>query len=157
MSMPLCTKFQYYCLKALGMDFCGQPRYLSAKIWFDRADYTKIHIGKRVTISSNIRILTHDWSPDTIAEGIAPEERMRIGQPIGILKDVHIGDYSFIGTGALLLPGCNIGKYVIIGAGAVVRGIMPDYSIVIGNPCIVIERYQILHSQNTLRTCRLIS
>ena len=37
-------------------------------------------------------------------------------------KSVSIGDYSFIGAGAIILPGTTIGKYCIIGAGAVVKG-----------------------------------
>lgn len=49
-------------------------------------------------------------------------------------KTVSIDDYSFIGAGAIILPGSNIGKYCIVGAGAVVKGEIEDYSIVIGNP-----------------------
>ena len=139
-SMPLCTRFQYFCLKKLGVQFDGCPKYLSAKIWFDGADYSRIHIGKRVTISSNIRILTHDWAADTVLEGIDMENKQQINRPVGVMRDIYIGDYSFIGTGALLMPGCNIGKSVIIGGGAVVRGSIPDYSIVIGNPCIVLKK-----------------
>ena len=49
-------------------------------------------------------------------------------------KAVEIGEHSFIGAGAIVLPGTRIGKYCIIGAGAVVKGKIEDYSIVIGNP-----------------------
>lgn len=49
-----------------------------------------------------------------------------------------IGENSFIGAGAIVLPGTTIGKNCIIGAGSVVKGIVEDYSIVAGNPCRVI-------------------
>lgn len=53
-------------------------------------------------------------------------------------KKVTIGENSFIGAGAIVLPGTTIGKNCIIGAGSVVKGIVEDYSIVAGNPCRVI-------------------
>lgn len=59
---------------------------------------------------------------------------------LGIFKSVYIDDWSFIGAGAIILPGIKIGKYCIIGAGAVVKGDIPDYSIVIGNPAKIIKR-----------------
>ena len=58
----------------------------------------------------------------------------------GIFKSVYIDDWSFIGAGAIILPGTKIGKYWIIGAGAVVKGDIPDYSVAIGNPARIIKR-----------------
>ena len=51
-----------------------------------------------------------------------------------------LGKDSFIGAGAILLPGTTIGCNCIIGAGAVVKGLVPDYSIVAGNPAKVIVK-----------------
>lgn len=50
------------------------------------------------------------------------------------LRDIHIGKNSFIGANAMILYGSRIGENVIIGAGAVVKGNIPDNSIVAGNP-----------------------
>lgn len=136
-SMPMCTKFQYYILKRLGVNFNGCPRYISGKVWFDGGGYSKIFIGKRVTISSNVRILVHDWALDTIYEGIHGQ---RAQDPIGKFLEIRIGDYTFIGTGSIIMPGATIGKCCIIGAGSCVRGNIPDYSIVIGNPCKILEK-----------------
>ena len=133
--MPCCTKFQYYCLKKLGVKFgAKRPRYLSAKIWIDGGGYSTISIGSGVTISSLTRLLTHDWALDTIYEGIFSE---RCDPPIGKKDKIVIGDYSFIGTGCIILPGVEIGKCCLIGAGTVVRGKIPDYSIVVGNPGVI--------------------
>jgi len=47
---------------------------------------------------------------------------------------VTIGDGSYIGTGAIVLPGVNIGKNAVIGAGAVVVKDVPDGTTVVGMP-----------------------
>lgn len=141
-SMPLCTRFQYYCLKYMGVKFgMIPPRYISAKIWFDGANYNLISIGNGVTISSNVRILTHDWALDTILDGMLPSINPKsIARPIGRHQKVQIGDHSFIGTHVVIMPGATIGKCCIIGAGSVVRGRIPDYSIVIGNPSQILPK-----------------
>ena len=148
-SMPICTKFQYKVLSLLGVRFSGRPRYISGKVWFDGGAYDKIHLGKSVTISSNVRILVHDYALDTIYEGI---KGVASEEVIGKLLDVYIGDYSFVGTGSIIMPGANIGRCCIVGAGTVVRGTIPDYSIVIGNPSFVLEKsskeYLMKHLQN---------
>ncbi|WP_298515380.1 acyltransferase [uncultured Kordia sp.] len=124
------TNIQYKFFKKWGMKFNGKPNYISSKIWFDGTDYSLISIGKEATMSSYIRVLTHDWSPHTVAKAFdIPQPK-----PLGILKGVEIGDFAFVGTGTILMPGCKIGKGCIIGAGTVVRGNIPDFSIYIGSP-----------------------
>jgi acetyltransferase-like isoleucine patch superfamily enzyme len=57
-------------------------------------------------------------------------------------RAVVIGDNSWIGHGAVILPGSQIGKHVVIGANSVVTGKIPDYSVAVGSPAKVIRRYQ---------------
>lgn len=45
----------------------------------------------------------------------------------------------WIGYGSIILDGANIGTGAIIGAGSVIRGNIPPYAIVIGNPGIVVK------------------
>lgn len=52
-------------------------------------------------------------------------------------RDTIIGHDVWIGYGALILPGARIGNGAIIGAGSVVRGEIPPYAIVTGNPGVV--------------------
>ncbi len=56
------------------------------------------------------------------------------------LPDTVIGPDCWLGHGALVLPGARLGAGVIVGAGAVVRGDIPAYSIVAGNPAQVLRR-----------------
>jgi acetyltransferase-like isoleucine patch superfamily enzyme len=97
-----------------------------------------VTIGKGVHISSHTVIYSHS-SQDAIRllgdQYMMEETKNRLGYKI---KQVTIGEYSFIGTSSILLPGTTIGKGCIIGAGSVVRGNIPDYTIATGNPIQII-------------------
>jgi acetyltransferase-like isoleucine patch superfamily enzyme len=54
---------------------------------------------------------------------------------------VRIGAGSWLGTGAVILPGAIIGRNVVVAAGAVVRGKVADYAVVGGVPAKVIREY----------------
>lgn len=55
-----------------------------------------------------------------------------------MLNPISIDENSFIGARSSILPGTVIGKNVIVGACSVVKGNIPDNSIVVGNPAKVI-------------------
>lgn len=52
-------------------------------------------------------------------------------------KPITIGDYAWLATNTIILPGVRIGRGAVIGAGSIVRDDVPDYAVVIGNPAIV--------------------
>lgn len=56
-------------------------------------------------------------------------------------RPVRIGSGSWIGHGAVVLPGADIGEHVVIGANSVVTGPIPDNSVAVGVPARVIKRY----------------
>lgn len=58
-----------------------------------------------------------------------------------IVKETHIGENCFIGIGACIQAGTTLGKQCVVGAGAVVKGIFPDFCVIVGNPAIIIKRY----------------
>lgn len=66
-------------------------------------------------------------------------------QPIGKqwprMEPVEIGPGCWIGTGAVILPGARIGRNVVVAAGAVVRGEVPDHSVVAGAPARVVRSW----------------
>lgn len=47
---------------------------------------------------------------------------------------VEIGAYTYIGAGAIILPGVKIGKGCLVGAGSVVTDDLPDFSFAVGQP-----------------------
>lgn len=95
-------------------------------------------IGEGVQISSLNAILTHSSHISIRLLGnnfLGKELNERLGY---ISSPVIIGNYTFIGSGAIILPGTIIGTGCIIGAGSIVKGEIPDYSIVVGNPAKII-------------------
>ena len=86
-------------------------------------DGRKFHIrtGHDVSIGPNATILTlgHDpQSPDFADRG----------------GDVIVGNRTWIGYGAIILPGIKIGDGAVVGAGAVVTKDVEPLAIVAGNP-----------------------
>jgi acetyltransferase-like isoleucine patch superfamily enzyme len=56
-------------------------------------------------------------------------------------RPVSIGDGSWLGHGAVVLPGATIGRHVVIGANSVVTGDIPDFSVAVGVPARVIRHH----------------
>lgn len=52
---------------------------------------------------------------------------------------IVVGDYAWIATNAIVLPGVTIGRGAVVGAGAVIRNDVPEYSVVTGNPGVMQE------------------
>jgi len=65
-----------------------------------------------------------------------------IGRQLGSHAPVSIGAGSWIGHGAIILPGTRVGSHVVVGAGSVVRGVVPDHSVVAGVPARVVRRLE---------------
>jgi len=65
-----------------------------------------------------------------------------IGKQFGAHQPVVIGSGSWIGHGAVILPGTRIGRNVVVAAGAVVRGEVEDHAVVAGNPARVVRRLE---------------
>ena len=125
------TRLLVRLLKSYGVRFEGTPIYISPTCWFDGTDYRLITVSDQVVISAHVSILTHDYSVSRIRDALSARRQY---PEVALVKPVTIGRNSFIGWGSLLLPGTKIGANCIIGAGSVVRGVVPDNSIVVGNP-----------------------
>ena len=64
-----------------------------------------------------------------------------IGRQLPVNAAVRIGSGSWLGTGAVVLPGASIGRNVVVAAGSVVRGTVPDRCVVAGVPARVVRQY----------------
>ncbi len=78
-------------------------------------------IGNNVDIAQEVQIWTlqHDYNSPTY-------------RAIG--KSVTIGDYVWIGSRAIILPGVKIGKGAVIAAGSIVTKDVPEFTVVAGVP-----------------------
>lgn len=96
-----------------------------------------VTVGEGVQITHHVSIVTHsshraqrllsrayvDW----------PGER-----PGWIAGPVEIGPYCFIGPHSLLEAGTTLGRGCIVRAGSVVRGRFAEFSVIAGNPAVVV-------------------
>lgn len=129
------TKLYTKYLINLGVKIEKYPNYISSTAYIDGLGYDLIHIGKDVVISREVMLLTHDFSIETAFHSVGKGTENRVTH---INLPISIGENSFIGARASLLPGTKIGKNCIIGACTVVKGEIPDNSVVIGNPSKII-------------------
>lgn len=83
--------------------------------------HDRVSIGHRAVLNDGVLILTASHSLSD------PEWQQKMSKII-------IGDYVWIASNAIILPGVTIGRGAVVGAGAVVREDVPDYGVVIGNP-----------------------
>lgn len=90
-------------------------------------------IGEKVLISENVTIVDHN-------HGFDDRKRPIIEQPLTSKGPVSIGNGSFIGVNAVILPGIRIGENAVIAASAVVTHDVPSFTIVAGNPAKIIKR-----------------
>jgi acetyltransferase-like isoleucine patch superfamily enzyme len=90
-------------------------------------------IGQNTTMSANVFITNIDHEYIEINKHI-------LEQPL-IVQKTEIGKNCFIGYGAVIQAGTVLGKQCIVGANAVVRGIFPDYSVIVGVPANIVKRY----------------
>jgi acetyltransferase-like isoleucine patch superfamily enzyme len=92
-----------------------------------------IEIGDDVTTAPNVYITDHNHSYDDVT--------IPIGRQWPSEEPVRIGSGCWLGTGVIVLPGANIGRHVTVAAGSVVRGTIPDYSVVAGSPAKIVRRH----------------
>ena len=88
--------------------------------------HDKVSIGDKVVLNDGVTLLT--------ASHRLSDSKWRL-KP----SPVKIGDYAWIATNSIILPGVSIGKGAVVGAGAVVREDVPDYGIAVGNPAKLVE------------------
>jgi len=104
-------------------------------------------LGARVCITAHESIVVGDdvWFGQDVFVSDASHGYQDPDQPIGRQfgehRPVRIGSGSWIGHGAMILPGTVIGRNVVVAAGSVVRGTVDDHTVVGGVPARVIRRH----------------
>ena len=89
--------------------------WIAASALIDRTWPKGIHIHAGVTIDEEAVVLTHDMTR-------------------GIYKHTTVGEGSFIGARAILMPGVTVGTGCIVEPGSVVIRDLPDHCVASGNP-----------------------
>jgi acetyltransferase-like isoleucine patch superfamily enzyme len=95
----------------------------------------EIYIGSYCHIASNVTISDNDGHP-------TDPERRAMHEPVDIdaVSPVRIEDNVWIGEGVCILKGISIGRCSIVAAKSVVTKNVEPYSIIAGNPAIVVKK-----------------
>lgn len=105
--------------------FIGQFNYIDAT--------AGLTIGEGVQIANFVSIVTH--SSHRAIRLLGRSYVTHTGPlPAYIKAPIDIGAYAFIGPHSLVEAGSRIGKGAVISAYAQVRGVVPDFAIMAGQP-----------------------
>lgn len=84
-----------------------------------------IELGDHVHITYGVNFITHDGAVWAYRQEIPDFD---------VFGKIKIGDNTYIGSNATIMPGVTIGKNCIIGAGSLVTKSIPDNCVVAGVP-----------------------
>ena len=115
-------------------------------------DYSNIELKSNAEINTGCFIIAKDkiiiGNNSTLAYQATILTSSNPNGPYNLLSLIYkkmsapviIGDNSWIGARAIILPGIKIGSFSIVAAGAVVRENVPNYTIVAGVPAKPIKK-----------------
>ncbi|MEX2639750.1 MAG: sugar O-acetyltransferase [Balneolales bacterium] len=111
----------------------GSNIFLGEDVYFNFnciiLDPAKVQIGDRCLFGPSVQIYTATHPLDY-------RERRK---GLESAREIRIGSDTWIGGGAIILPGTVIGSQCVIGAGSVVTRDIPEQVFAAGNPCRVIK------------------
>ena len=102
-----------------------------------RASHIVAH--RSVVIGDDVMTGPHCYITDQ--NHVYADPDVPIGQQWPADDPVVIGDGSWLGAGAIVLPGTRLGRNTVVGAASVVRGEFPDHAVLVGAPAKVVRRY----------------
>ena len=63
-----------------------------------------------------------------------------MNRPLYVKEEVKIGKNVWVGRNVCIMPGVSIGDGAVIGANAVVTKDVPEYSVAVGVPSIILDK-----------------
>ena len=102
---------------------CGGGNFIANKSHWPSEPYL-VTVGSHCALTDGVKIFTH---------GGARVGRVKYPK-FDVFGKVVIGDYVYIGTNSLIMPGVSIGDGSLVAAGSVVTKSVPPGVVVGGNP-----------------------
>jgi acetyltransferase-like isoleucine patch superfamily enzyme len=90
--------------------------------------------AREVTVGDDVALANEVYIMDSDSHGVE-------GRPVKE-EPIRIGDGTWVGARAIILPGVTIGRRCLIAAGSVVSKDVPDDTLVGGNPARVIRKLE---------------
>lgn len=133
--------------RRVGVDI-GEDNFVASIFW--SSEPYLIKVGSHCQITWGVKMLTHGGG-----------QVLRDKYPdFDTFGKVVIGDYVYIGTGSLILPGVIIEDNVLVAAGSVVTKSIPKGCVVAGNPArfiCTIDEYREKNKQYDLKSKKMSS
>jgi acetyltransferase-like isoleucine patch superfamily enzyme len=119
----------------------------------DLGDQPVLRVGSRCVIGRGSHIVAHHsiLIGDDVFTGpyvyitdqnhAYDDPDLPIGRQWPVNTAVSIGSGTWLGAGAVILPGARVGRNVVVAASSVVRGTVPDRCVVAGVPARVVREY----------------
>ncbi|MGQ0831192.1 MAG: acyltransferase [Microthrixaceae bacterium] len=113
-----------------------------------------LRIGSRCLIGRGSHLVAHrsiDIGDDVITgpncyltdqNHVYADPDVPIGRQWPTDDPVAIGSGSWLGAGAIILPGTRLGRNTVVAAGSVVRGEFPDHAVLAGVPAKLVRRFE---------------
>lgn len=114
-------KCAQYCGIKMGKNVFWATKYIPTESYL-------VEIGDNTQIAEGVKIFTH---------GGAHVARYKYPK-FDTFGKVKIGNWCYIGTDSLILPGVEISDHVLVAAGSVVTKSVPSNVVVAGNPAKII-------------------
>lgn len=114
---------------------------IGTKIWSGES----VTIGNNVLISHNCDIIDSDTHEINYIERATRSAELMKNGPLDtkgniLTKPIIINDYAWISFNVAILKGVTIGKGAIVAAGSVVTKDVPAFTVVAGNPALIIKQ-----------------
>ncbi len=100
----------------------GKDNFIASHFW--STEPYLITIGSHCQVTGGVKFFTHGGAG--AARKIYPK--------FDVFGKISIGDYVYIGSNSMLMPGVKVGNNVLIAGGSVVTKSIPDNVVVAGNP-----------------------
>lgn len=116
----------------------GANNFISSRFW--STEPYLITIGSNCQITDGVHIYTHGGA----------NVMRRFDPKFDCFGKVVIGDYVYLGSRAMIMPGVTIGDNVLVAAGSVITKSVPSNVVVAGNPARIICDIDTYYNKNRM-------